>query len=111
FGDRTVLALSSSDPYGLPGTGDRDDAMAMIRELSEYLKFKPGSAWGQSPDIDWKRTRYDPNDDAQLFINQAGSDVWRPSTRYAWGPYALAAKAWSESRELLRGVSRYLLDS
>jgi hypothetical protein len=175
FGDRTVLALSSSDPYGLPGTGDRDDAMAMIRELSEYLEFEPGSAWGQSPDIDWKRTRYDPNDDAQLFINQAGSDVWRPSTRYdvlsnvcfagdfcqnrigmttieaavttgleaanaivgrrgigapvnirvpsspsgplsvwlryAWGPYALAAKAWSEGRELLRGVSRYLLDS
>ncbi len=175
FGDRTVLALSSSDPYGLPGTGDTDDAMAMLRELSEYLEFEPGSDWGQSPDIDWKRTRYDANVDAQLFVNQAGSDVWRPSTRYdvlsnvcfagdfcqnrigmttiesavttgleaanaviarrgvgapvdvrtpsspsgplylwlryAWGPYALAAKAFSEGRELLSGVARHLFDS
>ena len=82
FGDRTVLALSSSDPYGLPGTSDTDDAMAMLRELSEYLEFEPGSAWGQSTDIDWKRTRYDANVDAQLFVNQAGTDVWRPNTRY-----------------------------
>ncbi len=175
FRGRTVLALSSSDPYGLPGTGDNDDAMAMLRELSQYLEFEPGSAWGQSPDIDFKRTRYDGNVDAQLFVNQAGSDVWRPSTRYdalsnicfagdfcqnrigmttieaavttgleaanaiiarrgvgapvdvrtptspsgalyvwlryAWGPYALAAKAWSEGRELLRGFASHLLDS
>lgn len=175
FGDRTVLALSSSDPYGLPGTSDTDDAMAMLRELSGYLEFEPGSAWGQSPDIDWKRTRYDANSDAQLFVNQAGTDVWRPSTRYealgnvcfagdfcqnrigmttiesavttgleaanaiiarrglgtaaevripssaseplyvwlryAWGPYAFAAKAFSEGRELLSRVGRHLLDS
>jgi NAD(P)-binding Rossmann-like domain/Flavin containing amine oxidoreductase len=175
FGDRTVLALSSSDPYGLPGTGDADDAMAMLRELSEYVEFQPGSAWGQSPDIDWKRTRYDANADAQLYVNQAGSDMWRPSAqyealrnvyfagdfcqnrigmttiesavttglqaansvisrrgigtpvdvripsspleplyvwlRYAWGPYALAAKAWSEGRELVKGLARHLLES
>ena len=175
FGDRTVLALSSSDPYGLPGTGDTDDAMAMIRELSQYLEFEPGSDWGQSTDIDWKRTRYDANADAQLFVNEAGSDVWRPTTRYdalsnvcfagdfcqnrigmttiesavttgleaanaviarrgvgtpvdvripsspsgplyvwlryAWGPYVWTAKAFSEGRELLKGVARHLLDS
>lgn len=175
FDDRTVLALSASDPYGLPGTGDTDDGMAMLRELSEYLEFEPGSGWGQSADIDWDRTQYDSNADAQLFVNQAGSAVWRPSTqhkglqnvsfagdfcqnrigmttiesavttgleaanaivarlgvgapveirlprsrpgalyvwlRYAWGPYALAAKAVSEGRELLRGLARHLLDS
>jgi hypothetical protein len=175
FGDCTVLALSSSDPYGLPGTGDTDDAMAMIRELSHYLEFEPGSDWGQSNVIDWKRTRYDANADAQLFVNDAGSDVWRPATcydalsnvclagdfcqnrigmttiesavttglqaanaviarrgvgtpidvripssasgplhvwlRYAWGPYAWAAKAISEGRELLKGVAHHLLDS
>jgi hypothetical protein len=82
FGDRTILALSASDPYGLPGTGDTDDAMAMLRELSEYLEFEPGAAWGQSEVIDWKRTRYDANVDAQLFVNEAGSDVWRPKTSY-----------------------------
>jgi NAD(P)-binding Rossmann-like domain/Flavin containing amine oxidoreductase len=175
FGGRTVLALSSSDPYGLPGTGNADDAMAMLRELAEYLEFEPGPAWGQSPDIDWTQTRYEPNADARLFVNQAGSDVWRPQTtceelenlcfagdfcqnrigmttiesavttgleaaaaiverralgepieirtprsrpgvayawlRYAWGPYALAAKAWSEGVETLRRVGRHLLDS
>jgi hypothetical protein len=175
FGDRTVLALSSSDPYGLPGTGDNDDAMAMLRELSQYLEFQPGSAWGESPDIDWERTRYSDNADAQLFVNQAGTDVWRPRTeyealrnvyfagdfcqnrigmttiesavttgleaanaviarrgigtpidvltpssprelpyvwlRYAWGPYALAAKAFSQGRELLGGIARHLFDS
>lgn len=175
FGDRTVLALSSSDPYGLPGTGDTDDAMTMLRELARYLKFGPGSTWGEAPDIDFKRTRYDANGDAQLFVNQAGTDVWRPSTRYdalgnvylagdfcqnrigmttiesavttglgaanavidrrglgtpadvripssppgplyvwlryAWGPYALAAKAWSEGREFVNGLARHLLES
>jgi hypothetical protein len=175
FGGRTVLALSSSDPYGLPGTGDADDAMAMLRELAEYLDFEPGSVWGQSPEIDWTRTRYNPNADAQLFVNQAGSDVWRPNARCeelenlcfagdfcqnrigmttiesavttglqaanvivqrralgapieirvprsrpgviyawlrgAWGPYALAAKAWSDSVGALRRAGRHLLDS
>jgi uncharacterized protein with NAD-binding domain and iron-sulfur cluster len=175
FSDRTVLALSSSDPYGLPGTGDTDDAMTMLRELAQYLEFDPGSGWGQSPDVDWKRTRYDANADAPLFVNQAGTDVWRPKTRYdalhnvyfagdfcqnrigmttiesavttgleaanaviarrglgapadvripssppgplyvwlryAWGPYAVAAKAISEGRELVKSVARHLLES
>jgi hypothetical protein len=34
--------------------------------------------------------------------------VW---LRYAWGPYAWAAKAISEGRELLKGVAHHLLDS
>jgi hypothetical protein len=31
--------------------------------------------------------------------------------RYAWGPYVVAAKAFSEGRELLKGVARHLRDS
>ena len=76
--DKTVLAVSASDPYALPDTDPRDDALAILRELAEYLDFEPGRRWGESPDIDWQRTRYEPNGDAQLFVNETGTDVWRP---------------------------------
>lgn len=81
FRDRTVLALSSSDPYGLPRTSPEDDAMAMLREAAAYLDFDPGAAWGASAEIDWDRTRYSSNADAKLFINAVGTDPWRPPTR------------------------------
>jgi hypothetical protein len=80
FGNRTVLALSASDRYGLPGTGPEADAMAILREASEYLAFDPGSAWGESGEIDWDHTRYNSNADAKLFINEIGTDAWRPPT-------------------------------
>ena len=75
-----MLALSASDPFGLPGTGDEDDAMAMLRELSGYLDVDAGGAWGGSPEIDWELTRFASNDDTQLFVNETGSDVYRPPT-------------------------------
>jgi hypothetical protein len=79
FGDRTVLALSASEPHGLPRTGDHADAMAMLRQLAEYLDFEPGTEWGKSEDIDWELTGYNANDDTQLFVNEAGTDAWRPT--------------------------------
>lgn len=79
FAGRTVLALSASDPHGLPGTSPHDDAHAMLVELAEYLDFDPGTKWGKSGDIDWDLTRFDSNADAQLFVNETGTDVWRPA--------------------------------
>jgi phytoene dehydrogenase-like protein len=78
FANRTVLALSASDPFGLPGTSREDDAHAMLVELAEYVDYDPGSSWGASSDVDWQRTQYEPNADEQLFVNEAGTDVWRP---------------------------------
>jgi hypothetical protein len=78
FANKTVLSVSASDPYALPGTGAENDGYAILRELSEYVSFDPGTAWGNSPDIDWSRTRYDSNTDSQLFINETGIDVFRP---------------------------------
>ncbi|MEA2484039.1 MAG: hypothetical protein QOC55_1986 [Thermoleophilaceae bacterium] len=78
FANKTVLSLSASDAYGLPGTTATDDAFAMLKELAEYLDFDPGARWGESTDIDWKSTRYDSNTDAQLFVNETGIDAWRP---------------------------------
>jgi hypothetical protein len=80
FAGRTVLSLSASDPYGLPGTDDPDDdAYAMLVELADYLGFDPGTRWRESSVIDWDLTRYEPNSDAELFVNETGTDVWRPA--------------------------------
>ena len=169
---RTVLSLSASDLYGLPGTGDEDDGFAMLLELAEYLDFDPGTSWGESADIDWKRTSFEPNMDASLFVNETGTDIWRPPAvcegianltlagdfcanrigmtviesavttgleaarviverrglgaaveidepdsgfaplyvwlRYAWAPYAFAAKAWSSGGDWLSSMRRLL---
>jgi phytoene dehydrogenase-like protein len=83
--DVTILSVSASDPGGLPGGHDdrnRSNGFLMLRELARYLPglFDVGARWGDSPDIDWMRTRYDANDDARLFLNEAGSDIWRPTT-------------------------------
>ena len=78
FQGRTVLAVSSSDTGSLPGTTSEADAQAMLLELAQYLPFDPGHQWGESPDIDWHRTVYETNADSQLFINQTGTDAWRP---------------------------------
>jgi hypothetical protein len=83
FAGRTVLSLSASDPFGLPGTEDpHDDGYAMLVELAEYLDFDLGGAWGESDDIDWELTRFEPNSDAELFVNETGTDVWRPPAAF-----------------------------
>ena len=78
FAGKTVLSVSASDPYALPGTGDRDDAFSILTELAEYVDFNPGYTWGESRDIDWQLTQFESNIDTQLFINEIGVDVWRP---------------------------------
>jgi hypothetical protein len=142
----------------------------MVTELAEYMDFEPGSEWGESADIDWERTRYEPNSDSTLFVNETGTDVWRPGAacegvanltfagdfcanrigmttiesavttgleaaqviverhgigapveitepatgsgalylwlRYAWGPYAYAAKAISDGTDRLEKLRR-----
>ncbi|HYZ28616.1 MAG TPA: FAD-dependent oxidoreductase [Thermoleophilaceae bacterium] len=77
--DTTVLSVSASEPYALPGTGPHDDGFAILRELRDYVDFDLGTQWGESSDIDWERTRYEPNDDSQLFVNETGTDIWRPA--------------------------------
>jgi protoporphyrinogen oxidase len=168
----TVLSLSASNPYALPGSSDDEDAHAILRGLAEYLDFAPGPVWGTSPDVDWERTVYEPNDDVTLFLNETGTDVWRPHAacpsidnlcfagdfcandigmttiesavaggleaarvivdrhgigapveietpdedsgalyvwlRYAWGPYALAAKALSAGGDCAGALRRLL---
>jgi hypothetical protein len=79
FEGRTVLAVSASDPFGLPGTGPEADGYAMLAELAEFLDFDPGAAWGECTDVDWELTVFDANADARLFVNDAGTDEFRPA--------------------------------
>jgi hypothetical protein len=175
FAGRTVLSVSASDPFGLPGTGDRDDAFSILTELAEYVGFDAGYRWGESRDIDWDLTHYETNADSQLFINETGIDVWRPPAacegitnlsfagnfcrnrigmmtvesavasgleaaraivkrrgvggpveiaepkadrnlialwlRYAYGPSAYFAKAWSTGTDVVRGIRRQRRES
>jgi hypothetical protein len=79
FGNRTVLAASASDPDWLAGPTREDDGLAIVEELAKYLDFEAGASWGDSNDVDWERTRYDPNLDSLLFVNETGSEDWRPA--------------------------------
>ncbi len=80
LGEKTVLCVAASDPEGLPFTSPEDDGFAMIEQLGEYLPgFYVGTRWGESADIDWTRTVYTANSDARLFLNEPGSENWRPS--------------------------------
>jgi hypothetical protein len=67
----------------------------MLSELARYLRFDAGREWGESTEIDWERTRYESNMDAQLFVNETGTDAWRPdassdgiSNMYVAGDFA-----------------------
>ena len=43
---------------------------------------RSATAGASRADIDWTRTRYDANNDARLFLNESGSDEWRPTTTH-----------------------------
>jgi hypothetical protein len=67
----------------------------MLVELAESVTgFEAPTAWGQSPDVDWDRTSYEPNADARLFVNQTGGDLWRPGASCE-GPSISASPATS----------------
>ena len=78
LGGGTVLSVSASNPDALPGTRPHDDGFAIVRELAEYLDFRPGTRWGESEDVNWDWTLYEPNTDTQLSLNETGADPWRP---------------------------------
>lgn len=82
--DQTVLVLAASDFYALPSLTPHEDGYAMIHKLREYVPvFDPGKYWGDPEgDICWKKTRFLPNDENKLFINEVGAGAWRPTATY-----------------------------
>ena len=78
FRDKTLLAVSCSEPAGLTGPTYLDNGHQIMCELAEYVDFDPGDAWGESDQIDWSLTRYNTNADAQLSLNTVGAAEARP---------------------------------
>lgn len=76
----TVLVVAASDYYGLPadsGTGDgqRLNISAMLEQLRKYLPQLEGVDFQK--DVDWRKSHFLPNLDAELFVNAVGSESWR----------------------------------
>ena len=81
--DKTALVLAASNYYALQSGVPEEAGYQMIKTLHEYLPiFTPGSEWGDSPDIDWKKTYVRMNSDRKLYIYEVGNSAWCPSATY-----------------------------
>jgi hypothetical protein len=80
----SVLSVASSDFYSLASVDPYDDAYGILSQLNEYLSvFNLGSGWGDpNSDVDWDRSYFQPNAGDGIFINETGSEQWRPVTTY-----------------------------
>jgi predicted NAD/FAD-binding protein len=89
--DNPVLVLAASHAEGIKARGPEEDSKdlgkaqghAMIKRLHGYLPFiKPGKFWGdKDSSIDWEETRVITNKDYRLFLNDTGSNEWRPAAK------------------------------
>lgn len=75
--------------YGAEDDSGRRQGWQMLVRLHGYLPFiNPGKEWGASdPDargpvsVDYSRTRVITNKEHQLFLNDTGSNEWRPKVK------------------------------
>lgn len=73
----TVINVGVTDFHSLEGVKDKAEIVRLIvDELRRYLDF-------DRKDIDCSKTYLQRNDKEPLFINQVGSEQWRPKTRTA----------------------------
>lgn len=79
-GEVTALTVAASNYYGLPsearGSGVHQNIVAMVAELRRYL----GPL--RHEDIDFEKTHFQTNLGDELFINDVGSETWRPRTHH-----------------------------
>lgn len=72
-GDRTHLSVAVTDFYKVDGLR-KDDAIPLILEdLQRFIPF-------DNADVDFSKTYLQKNDLEPLFINEVGSEAWRPGT-------------------------------
>ena len=74
--DKTVLNVIASDLNALANLDGPGVVDAMVTELSEYLRFDRG-------DLDAALTHFEPNVADELFVNEVGSEHWRPVAKTA----------------------------
>lgn len=69
----TCLNVAATDFYKLDGMSKRDAMDAIIDDLRRYLDF-------DDTEIDWSKTYLQMNQNEPLFLNEVGSERWRPAT-------------------------------
>jgi hypothetical protein len=84
FEGNTVLNLVATDYRAIPSAAWTSQGYDMLKELHEYLPdFNLGTEWlDRGADIDWNRTFVRIDTEGALFINEAGSETFRPRTTY-----------------------------
>ncbi len=71
----TLLNVVASSAAELAQLNAGEAAGLIIMELAKYLRFDP------SKDIDWELCHYQPNVGDELFLNDVGSEMWRPTAK------------------------------
>ncbi|NRF70610.1 FAD-dependent oxidoreductase [Aquincola sp. S2] len=70
----TQLSVAVTDFYKIDGMSKAEATTAIIEDLRRFFDFR-------DEDIDFTRTYLQMNDGEPLFINEVGSEPWRPGTR------------------------------
>lgn len=69
----TCLNVAATDFYKLEGMSKRAAMDAIIDDLRRYLDF-------DYDEVDWSKTYLQMNQNEPLFLNEVGSERWRPAT-------------------------------
>jgi hypothetical protein len=70
----TCLNVAATDFYMLEGMNKAQAIRAILSDLRRYIDF-------EDDDIDIAKTYLQMNDNEPLFLNEVGSEQWRPETR------------------------------
>ncbi|MFT3820486.1 MAG: FAD-dependent oxidoreductase [Rubrivivax sp.] len=70
----TQLNVAVTDFYKIEGMSKTEATAAIIEDLRRFFDFR-------DEDIDFTRTYLQMNDNEPLFVNEVGSEPWRPGTR------------------------------
>jgi len=71
----TCLNVAITDFYKIDGLNKSDAIRLVIEDLANFIEFDPVK------DIDSSRTYLQMNNNEPLFLNEVGSEPWRPGTR------------------------------
>ncbi|MEX0961164.1 MAG: FAD-dependent oxidoreductase [Burkholderiales bacterium] len=73
-GNCTCLSVAATDFYRIDGMNKTEAIDVMIDDLKRFIEF-------EYEDIDYAKTYLQMNDGEPLFLNEVGSEPWRPGTR------------------------------
>lgn len=73
-GNCTSLSVAATDFYMIDGMEKKEAIAVMIDDLKRFIDF-------EDADIDYSKSYLQMNDNEPLFLNEVGSEPWRPGPR------------------------------